>query len=296
MAKSLLDNIIRNASEIGRDLGTFGGYLGREGVKQYNALASDIKNLGGKQAVLNAFNKAINNPSVRKATSGAIAGGTIGSAIPILGTIPGAIMGGTVGLVGGKDFIDANIAPYNLSVDYLKSKPNPLDVISRVSSGAYENPITATIDVLSLGGAKAIGSAVYKYANKPGKTLRTVGEKELFRDITEGLNKSKVDINKYYAPINQLKSQPLTNRTALTRYITLNDSKGLTKDDIILGNDIKKALNEAQDTAINNKWIDTKEAKNNVIAQYVMGKHSLDNQALLHADVMEYLETGKIVR
>ena len=135
----LYDNIIKDLKSMGRDAYTFGGTIAREGINQYHNIQNEAKKVGTKQAVLNAFARATNNPTVQKAVKGAIVGGTAGSMIPMLGTIPGAISGGIAGAMGGKNFINASLSPYHLTTEDFGKLP-AREILSRVRQGAYERP------------------------------------------------------------------------------------------------------------------------------------------------------------
>ena len=283
----LYDNIIKDLKSMGRDAYTFGGTIAREGINQYHNIQNEAKKVGTKQAVLNAFARATNNPTVQKAVKGAIVGGTAGSMIPMLGTIPGAISGGIAGAMGGKNFINASLSPYHLTTEDFGKLP-AREILSRVRQGAYERPVTAGLDFLSLGGGKLLAPTVKGIGESLG-VMPTQIEKNLFRDITEGLNRQKLSSSKASKSVSELYTKPMVNRVNMTRFITTNNKSGLNADDIKLGNNIKKALRDAENTAIKNKWITRKESMDNTVAQYIMELHSKNNESLIHNDIIDYI-------
>lgn len=283
----LYDNIIKDLKDMGRDAYTFGGTVARGAINQYHDISREAQKKGTKRAVMEAFAKATNNPTVRRAVKGAVAGGVAGSVIPMLGTIPGAIAGGMAGVMGGKNFINANLSPYHLTVDELRKLP-PSEIISRVKQGAYERPVTATIDALSLGGGKLLAPTAKGIGESLG-IVPTQTEKALFRDITEELGRQKMASSKATKSVSALYTKPMANRVGLTKYITTNHKGNLNPEEIKLGNNIKKALRDAEDIAVNNKWITKKEAMDNTIAQYVMARNAGSNKSLIHNDIIEYI-------
>ena len=285
----LYDNLIKDLSDMGKSASTLYGYVSREGLNQYHKLQKDIKEQGQKQAILNAFKNTISNPTVKNVVTGAGIGAGVGSMVPVLGTIPGAIAGGMIGGMGGRNYINAALSPYNLSIDKTYT---PKEIISNISKGAYEHPATATLDFLSLGGSRLL-SPLAKGLGESVGIIPSQKEKLLFRDLTEALNTQRTGTAKQYAPVTTLQTKPLLNRTDMVKYITHNEAGSLKKNDIKLGNKIKKSLKEAEKVAIENKWITQKEARDNTISQYIMGIYGKDNPDLLHYDIMDYLSGNK---
>lgn len=289
-------NALINAQNLARDFKTATGYALQSGREYLGGIEQEAKRIGSEQAIRNAFLNAVKNPKVQRTVGGMAVGGLAGSAIPVLGTIGGMIGGGLIGAMGPETFANANLATYNLSTDKIARGEASLHDIQQ---GILENPVTATLDVLSLGGAKGVSklSHATKSVRKPNlieSIIPSEGTKQVHRQITESLNKSKLMSNEIYKGLEDLRMEPLANRERLANYIMTNDATGMSGKEIKLGKNIVKSLRKAEDTITGNQWVLAKEAKDNVVAQYIMNKLGNKYDELLHADVVSFLNDGKL--
>lgn len=289
--KGPLENLSRDAKEVYRGLKTIGGYLSRPFTEPLDAAYTAP--MGSKtKAMGEAFKRVVaSDPNYKNMAIGAAAGGAIGT--PFRMTVPGAILGGTVGLMGGvKNFANANLAPYNTSVEEIQQgKFRP----GAALLGAYEHPLTTVMD-FGHPIIKGAGRAAKDVANTipanaplalqqifPSKTLR-----QLNRFITEDLNTSSAKRSKTMSGYNALTSAPFVNREKIVRNITMNKG-GLTKEEAALAKLIKQDLRGAEANYLTRNNVDPTAFRQNAIAQYVTA--SLENKMpeLLHEDVINYL-------
>lgn len=272
--EALPANLYANAKMMGRDFTTATGKILDKARNEVQRIAAAPS---AKAAVMDAFVRAAKSPRARKVIKDTAIGASIGSALEGLGAIPGAIAGAQVGLLGGpKQFLNVSLTPYHTSVgELVRGKTDPRDVIQ----GIMQNPLTASIDIASLGGAKAIKSRF---------TPNETPEKLFNNRITDTLGASRAKFNKEYRQLNVLESTP-TDNEKIGHYIMTNETDGLGRRDRLIGRGVRLASNRASQVAIKNGWIDPAEHKANVIAQYVMQKNAVKNPSLYHDQIVQHV-------
>lgn len=283
-------NILRNAQEMGEGLRTIGGAIAKPIVDTSNKIYHSKDKL---RAVKEAFNEARNNPTLKNIIKYGGAGATAGLAFEGLGAIPGAILGGVVGASGGpENFANSILSTYNLTLDDI-SKGN-IDWRD-VAQGALRNPLYTAMDVSPVGG-KVLKGGVSKVGNVvtkdsplwlqqilPSKELR-----QFNRQLTEGLVSSKARQAERYGGYNTLSSSPLVNREELVRHVAYNNSN-LKGNELKIADAIKKDLITNEKQAIKMGLLDKQYAKDNTVAQYVMGNIQ-DKSNLLNMDIMDIIQ------
>lgn len=279
------------AKDIGEGFSSFGGMLMNNAINY----TRDLNKLPVQDRITKAFRDAVSatqSPTVRKAIAGAGAGALAGSRFGPLGTIPGAIAGGMIGAVGPEEYMNAIMSPYNTTVkDITSRKANVLDVVQ----GAFDHPISATIDALSLGGARQLKNLIDNI-NLPSTApsiLRKISpdkqQREVNRQITESIVSSRNTTNKSYRALDALESAPLANQKKIVEYITLNKDNDMSKFDRVVARGIKRDLRNATNFAVDQGWLTAKDARDNTIAQYVMGNLSNKYNDLLHTDIISHI-------
>lgn len=280
------------AREIGKGFTTLGGLAiknVRDYIKDINSLPNNIERLN------KAFSDAVSiskSPTFRNTVAGAGAGAIAGSKLGTLGVIPGAIAGGLAGAIGPENYINSLLSPYNTNIRELATfKTNPLDV----AQGAFDNPLSATLDALSLGGAKQLKGAISNIdiPNTAPSVIRQilpdVKQREINRHITESIVSSRNNTNKSYRALDALETAPLSNQEKIVEYITLNKDNDMSKFDRVVARGIKRDLRNATNFAVNQGWLTAKEARDNTIAQYVMGSLANKYNDLLHQDIISHM-------
>ena len=251
------------------------------------------------------FNKAVNNDRFRKTFQGMAAGAAIGSAIPKLpyigaiGPIGGGIVGGLIGLLGPREFIDTQLSTYDTSLGDIKKKG--LGVLPDVAQGAFYNPLYAGLDVGSLGGVNAIkkvGGAIGNAipSNAPVSLQQILPSKELRefnRNATGLINKARANNAEVMSPIERLNSSLTANREEITKYILTGEGK-LSNQDKLLADDILKSISGSQDKLNKYGILDIATSKNNTVAQYVMQKMRDRIPNILHDDIYTYLTKNEL--
>jgi hypothetical protein len=287
--KNLPANFSRNAKEFARDFKTITGVL-----------ASEIMTGEKGVKVADKFKQAINSEPLRRTASGALVGGLVGSGLPVVGTLGGAVLGGLTGLVGGpKNMADAYLSTYDTSIDDIRSgKTKPMDIVQ----GAFNNPMYAAADILSVPGiANATGKAIKSGATSVTKNapmaIRSLFPDEKMRDLSRSIGELSVTSRARRAEMfnayNTLNAMPMANRLEIVKDITTNTGK-LNKDEKKLSNAIKSSLRNAEKTAIERGFLDAKMSKENTIAQYIMQKLSPEHPELLHGDIVNYLDKKEV--
>lgn len=153
------DNVFKKVNEL--DTSTFGENLSENWKRFQRGIPTAIGQAVESVRTGEAF-KDLGDKAKRTAT-GALIGGTIGSAVPVLGTTAGAITGGLAGLMGGKEFVNAMLSPYNTSLDQPFS-------LQAVKYGIRKNPLDVALDFLTMPkvgtGLKGLGQAGVELAGK----------------------------------------------------------------------------------------------------------------------------------
>ena len=290
--QNLYGNLTKNLQDIGRDIRTMGGVVAQPFID--TAKAPEGKRV---EALKTKFKQAVNNEPLRRTFQGMAIGGAVGSALPIVGTAGGAIVGGLIGLTGSpKNLANTMLSTYNTNVDDIMSgKADWRDV----AQGAMNNPLYTAIDITSLGGGKAlqgvakgVGSHVSK--NAPMSLQAILPSKELRdfnRNITESIVASRAKRADVYNAYNQLNSSVGGNRLEMVKDIITNEGK-LSKKDKQLVDLIKKDLKANEQEAISRGFLDGELSRRNTVAQYVMSKLAGRYPTLLHDDVVEFITNG----
>jgi len=285
-------NFARNAGEFARDARSVGGAI-------VSPFISASKAPKGKraEAVREKFLNAVYSDPFKRTFKGAVIGGTAGSVIPGIGTLGGAILGGVTGLVGGpKSMADAVLSTYNTSVDDIRRGNVDL---RDVAQGAFNNPLYSSMDILTLGGGRALGAASKAVAKGVPDTaprfvqqlLPNVETRAFNRSLTEAKSSSRAKSQELFSGFRVLDAMPNADRLEIVKEITMNNGK-LSKEGRELANKLKSDLRAAEKQAVEYGVLDSTLSRNNTVSQYVIGKLLDKLPDVLHNDVMEYLETG----
>lgn len=291
---NLPKNALRNLEEMGTGLRTIGGAIVKPIVDTSNKVYVAKDKLG---AVRQAFNEARNNPKLKNMLKYGGIGAGIGSGFGVVGAIPGAILGTSIAVAGGpKNFTNAVLSTYNTSVEDIQNR----NVDWRdIAQGALNNPVYTSMDLSPIGG-KVLKGGISKVGNvitkdsplwlqqiAPSKELR-----QFNRQISEGLVSSKAKQAERYGGYNVLSSKPLVDREQLVRQIAYNKSN-LSGKDLKLAEALKKDLITNEKKAIELGFLDKQYAKDNAVAQYVMG-HIQDKSNLLNMDIMDIINKNPL--
>ena len=290
----LLPNLGKGATQIARDLGTFGGAV----IKPISDIVYTPHGYRMEKAK-QAFREAVNNPTMKNAVKGAVAGGAIGSRIPSIGGIlGGALLGGTIGALGLKDFSNAMASTYDTDLNTLgKVKRGEYklgDLAKDIAQGALRNPAYVALDVAPVV-AKPVSKSVGKIVNSvpenapmvvqqilPSKQVRNFN-----RGLTESIVSSKAKASDMYRGYISLDEVPNINREELVRHLTTNKSN-LTGKELKVANNIKKNLIDNEKELIKIGVMDADSAKADTVAQYVM-QHIAKDSNLLHKDIVDII-------
>lgn len=285
-------NILRNASDMARDFRTFTGSIAKPISELADTTVRGVVS-GDLDSVKKAFRNTVNNKYLKDISRGAVIGAGAGSFIPALGTLGGAVLGGTIEALGPEGTANAMLSTYNTTVDDIR-KGN-VD-INKIKAGVMRNPLYAGLDFLSLGGAKAIGglskgvgkdAPLALQAIAPSKELR-----QFNRDVSDIISSSTAKRADLYKSHNTLDAMPLVNRTEIVKNITTNKGK-LNKNERILANAIKQDLRANEAEAISKGFLPKELSKQNTVAQYIMMELGETYPELNHMSVMDYLANGK---
>ena len=279
---------VKDLKEIGRGLTTVAGSLA-------NSLREGIQ--GGN--LQEKFLSAINSEPARRTVKGALAGAAAGKVIPKVGTIGGALLGGTSALLGGergivaggKDLVDAVLSTYNTSIDDI-AKGN-FDWRNALQ-GAMEHPVYASTDLLPLGykGVGKAGKAINAKTGMIQKLLPGVNQANLNRYLTNAKLWSSQNTADVYKGYNALSEAPFANRREIVRAIRTNDLSKLNDADKLIANQLKTDLRSASDILSDMGIYDKDFSRDNTIAQYAMS--NLLDTDLLHKDIMDIISGRKL--
>lgn len=285
-------NILRNASDMARDFRTFTGSIAKPVGELADVTARGVVS-GDLDSVKKAFRNTLNNKYLKDISRGAVIGAGAGSFVPALGTLGGAVLGGTIGALGPEGTANAMLSTYNTTVDDIRS--GNVD-INKVKAGVMRNPLYAGLDFLSLGGAKAIGKGIGGVSKDAPLAIQAiVPSKELRqfnRDVTDIIGSSTAKRADLYKSYNTLEAMPLANRTEIVKNITTNKGR-LNKNERVLANAIKQDLRTNEAEAITKGFIPKELSKQNTISQYIMMELGEAYPELNHMSVMDYLANGK---
>ena len=299
--RRLLSNLANNAKQFAESVRTIGGTAVQPLLDVQRAPKGERLSRFEER-----FNKAINNDRFRKTFQGMAAGAAIGSALPklpyvgALGPMGGGIVGGLMGLLGPKEFVNTQLSTYDTSIGDIKKKG--LGVLPDVAQGIFYNPLYAGLDAGSLGGVKAIkkvggavGNAIPSSAPvslqqlMPSKELR-----EFNRNTTSLLNKARANNAEILGSIERLNSTIRSNRGDIARYIMEGSNPNISANDKLIADDILKSISSSQSKLSDYGILEREISKNNTVAQYVMQKMRDKIPNILHDDIYTYLTKNEL--
>lgn len=298
--ENLLPNIAKGAREIARDMRTIGGVVAQPFVDVQTAQPGD-KLAKAKESFINA----INNDTLRRTALGAGTGALVGSKVGLLGTVGGTITGGLIGLLGGKGFANTLLQPYETSTkdigQAIQGNKSWGDIATDILQGGMRNPLYSGLDVLSLGGAKALGGAGRAIGNiVPAdapiaiqQIIQSPAMREFSRNATNAFQASKARNAEYLEPLERLGSTLGIDNAELAKNIILNEGN-LTGKNLELAKDIKKSIRGLEAKVTEYGFLDKDLGRSNVVAQYGMQKLMPVIPDLLHRDLVKYIESGEL--
>lgn len=298
--ENLLPNIAKGAKEFASNMGTMGGAMVQPFIDIYGTPKGQRM-----EAAKQRFANAINDDKFRRTALGAIAGAGVGSRVGAIGTIGGLLTGGLIGLLGPSGLANAYLQSYDTSTKdigkVIEGKKSLGDLATDIVQGGLRNPFYSGVDLLTLGGAKALGNTGRAIGNKipadaplfiqelfPGTQLR-----EFSRAGTNALQAVKARNVELLEPIEQLKSSLKMDDEQLARFIIENESN-LSGKELEIAKKIKSALKTGERRAIEYGLLDAKSSKDNIIAQYGMNKLKAAIPDIIHNDVVKYIQTGNM--
>ena len=294
--KNLGSNLLSNARSLARDARTFGGYV-LSPITDTEQAYHNAKHGDKIQAAKKAFLDSINDSNYRKTITGALAGGAIGTFIPKVGPIAGALTGAGIGMAGSpKEFANAVLSPYNTSVDDIRS--GNVDW-KDIAQGAFNNPLYAALDTAPIHGPLAV-KGISKALNHAPMAIKQIFPDEQMRafnrQITNSMSSARARRQGNYLGYMNLETMPHVNRERLVRNILTNDTTGMTNEEKLLAKTIKSNLRDIENEYISRGYGDASEFRDNARAQYVMYLLG-DNNNMLHDDIYriirgEDLRTG----
>ena len=285
-------NLVQNATDMARDLRTYGGMMVSPLVDISRAAYEAPK---GKKlnAVGKAFIKAVNDDTNRKLYGGTAVGAIAGSFIPKVGPVGGAMLGSGLATAGPKGLANAILSSYDTSLEditeAIKGRKSKKEVLADIAQGAFRNPLYATLDT-----APVTGRVVSKVANNipevmPSAIRQLVPNKqsrEFNRALTQSLVGTKSRAADVYQGYLKLDNMPLADRVEMYKYITTNKGN-LNKNDKALASLIRDNLRAAEKEFIDRGLLDKDISKSNTIAQYVM--QFIDDDRILHSHIEDYV-------
>jgi len=282
-------SLVQQGKELGRNLATVGG-----------SMVQAVRDAAKSGNIQGSFLDAINSDPARRTIAGAIAGYGAGKIIPKVGGIGGAILGGTAGLLGGNEGIGAGIKnlanavldTYNTSTEQIGQG----DVNWRdVAQGALENPLYSGIDILGLGGAKAIGKAGKAIAGQTGMAQKLLPGTEL-ADLNRYLTNAKLwssqNVADVYTGYNMLAETPLASRQKIVDSLVKGTTAGLNKNELAIAKQLKSDIRSASDILSDMGIFERDFSRDNTVAQYAMS--NLLDTNLLHKDIMDIISGNRL--
>lgn len=283
---NLPHKISSNAKGMYRDAKTFGGYLISPLVDAIDTMdTTEGRGIDKLEAAKDAFIKSVNDDKYRKTLGGAIAGGVVGTFIPKLGTLGGALTGAGIGMSGDpKEFANALLSTYNTNLDELAS--GSVDA-GNVVQGIFDNPLYTALDAAPLYGPKLV-KGVNKSLEHAPLALRQLFPDEktraFNRQITNSLTSARARGQANYQGILDLEMLPGINRERLVNNILTNKTEGLTPKELELAKTIKNNLRNVETEFLNRGYADPEAFRDNAAAQYVMYEMP-DVGELVHDDI-----------
>lgn len=293
----ILTNFPKDAGDFERGALTFGGSVVKPPMDIIDAFASAPYGSKIKTAsdVARAYAK---DPTIRNIAKGALAGGLAGRFLGPIGTTGGAILGGTIGGVGGpKQFANAMLSTYNTDYDTLRSgKADIRDIIQ----GAQQHPVFAGLDFLSAGGGKLIGGVSKNVANNISKSspefIRQLLPDEQLRNfnrsLSTNLGNAKADIGKNYNAFGVLEGAVRLDRPEVARHIMTGKSN-LKGKQLSIANAVRDSLKTNEKLGVDLGLLDPNLSKADTVAQYVM-QYVPKSYNLLHSDYRDIILGNKL--
>ena len=298
--ENLLPNLAQGAKEFARDMRTMGGVVVQPFVDVANTPTARRKEVAKQK-----FAEAIKNDALRRTALGAGVGATVGSKLGLLGTAGGLITGGLVGLLGPKGVANAALQTYDTSTEdigqAMRGKKSWGDVAADVTQGAMRNPLYSGLDVLSLGGAKALGKAGRAVGNAvpadapmwAHQLFQSSAMRDFNRAATNAIQNSKARTSQYVEPLEKLNATLNIDNLELAKNLILNEGN-LTGKNLELAENIKKSIRGLENKLDEYKFLDKNMSRSNVVAQYGMQKLMPVIPDVLHRDIVNYIDTGKM--
>ena len=292
--KRLPGNALNNAKGIARDFRTLGGYIARPIVDAEYAY-HNAKQGEKLEATKRAFMNAVNNDRYRKTLGNTILGGAIGTFIPKVGPIGGALTGASLGVAGGpKQLADAILSTYNTSTSNLKNTD-----IKDVAQGIMLHPLYAGLDASIIGTKPLVRGVEGALEHAPTFVKQVFPDRkmrEFNRQITNSMLNARTKGDKNYSGYLNLETMPHINRENLVKNIITNETSDMNNAEKLLAETIKTNLRDAEREFVSRGYGDATEFRDNARAQYVMYKMP-EFDGLVHDDIYniirgEELRTG----
>lgn len=291
--KGLPGNLVNNSKDFVRNLRTFGGVMVKPVIDA--EIAYKKAKSGDKlKAVKDSFKKSLNDNGYRKVYGYGAAGAAIGSMVPVVGTIGGALLGSALGMAGNpKELANAFLAPYDTKVSDFN--PNKWNVNpGRIIQGAMRHPVDAIIDTapLTLRGGSLIAKNIPDNAPKFLRQLFPSQEQREFnRAITQSMANSRTGLNELYRGSLMLETAPLASRKNILQYIITGKGK-LNSGELKLANEIRDNLYKTKTNAIERGLMSGDVDKINTITQKIM--YELPENNLYHHDIAAILRGDEL--
>ena len=291
--KELPTNAINNSKDFVRNLRTFGGVMVKPILEAEMAYKKAGK--GDKlKAVKESFKKSLNDNGYRRVYGYGAAGAAIGSAVPIVGTVGGALLGSALGMAGSpKALANAFLAPYDTKLEDFNIKKwnvNP----GRIIQGAMKHPVDAVIDTapITLRGGSLVARNIPNNAPKFLKQLFPSQEQREFnRAITQSMANSRTGLNDLYRGSLMLETMPFASRKNILEYIITGKGKP-NSGELKLAKEIRDNLYKTKTNAIERGLLDGDIDKINTITQKIM--YELPESNLYHHDIASILRGDEL--
>ena len=291
--KGLPTNTIKNAKDFVRNLRTFGGAIVKP-VLDAEIAYKKAKSGDKLKAVKESFRRSLNDDGYRRVYGYGAAGAALGSFIPVVGTIGGALGGMALGMARNpKELANAVLSPYDTRVEDFN--PNKWNVNpGRIIQGAMRHPVDTLLDTSFLtlrGGSKLINNIPDNAPKIIKQLFPSKEQREFNRSITQVLSNNRTKLNDLYRGSLMLETMPLASRKKILQYIITNKGE-LNKGELALANEIRNNLNKATKGAIERGLLDNDLARTNTIAQKVM--YELPESGLFHHDIASIIKGDEL--
>ena len=298
--EQMLPNLAKGAKEFARDMSTMGGAM----IKPFIDVTKTPEGQR-MEAAKKRFSEAINNDALRRTAMGAGIGAGVGSVVGPIGTLGGAFTGGLVGLLGAKGLANAYLQPYETSTkdigQAIQGNKSWSDLATDILQGGMRNPFYSGVDLLSAGGAKALGG-IGRAAGRAipadapmwiQEVIQSPGLRDFSRAGTNAIQSVKAKNVELIQPLEKLKATLGVDDEQLARFIIANETN-LTGKELELAKEIKKSLRTGEERAIEYGLLNKEDSKTNVVAQYGMNKLRDVIPDIIHDDVVNYIKDKKL--